>query len=158
VAAFLDPSLLKFEDYYVDVETAGELTAGETVGYSPITGDLRRNPDAQKQATLNMSIRGSASTLASSRTSPVLHDKFVPNAKVAVDVDSARFFELLNRAVGEQGIIRPVLKCLRKCDRAFERCDTSLPCHPECSEGSAVFDEPKLQIPRPLPLLGMTSF
>jgi len=25
----------------------------------------------------------------------VLRDKFVPNAKVAVDVDSARFFELL---------------------------------------------------------------
>src|SRR5436305_8226510 len=50
VAAFLDPSLLKFEDYYVDVEIAGELTAGETVGYSPIAGDLRRNPAAQKQA------------------------------------------------------------------------------------------------------------
>src|SRR5204862_74314 len=57
VAAFLDPSLLKFEDYYVDVETAGELTAGETVGYSPIAGDLRRNPAAQKQATLSMPIR-----------------------------------------------------------------------------------------------------
>src|SRR5438309_701219 len=54
VAAFLDPSLLKFEDYYVDVETAGELTAGETVGYSPIAGDLRRNPAAQQQATLSM--------------------------------------------------------------------------------------------------------
>jgi inosine-uridine nucleoside N-ribohydrolase len=95
VAAFLDPSLLKFEDYYVDVETAGELTAGETVGYSPVAGDLRRNPAAQKQTTLNMPIRGSAPTLASAKTSPVLRDKFVPNAKVAVDVDSGRFFELL---------------------------------------------------------------
>jgi len=95
VAAFLDPSLLKFEDYYVDVETAGELTAGETVGYSPIAGDLRRNPAAQKQATLSMPIRGSAPTLASARTSPVLRDKFVPNTKVAVDVNSTRFFELL---------------------------------------------------------------
>ena len=32
VAAFLDPSILKFKDYYVDVETTGELTAGETLG------------------------------------------------------------------------------------------------------------------------------
>src|SRR5213594_1686650 len=95
VAAFLDPSLLKFEDYYVDVETAGELTAGETVGYSPIAGDLRRNPAAQKQATLSMPIRGSAPTLASAKTSPVLRDKFVPNTKVAVEVNSTRFFELL---------------------------------------------------------------
>ncbi|HEV2732789.1 MAG TPA: nucleoside hydrolase [Terriglobales bacterium] len=95
VAAFLDPSLLKFEDYYVDVETAGELTAGETLGYSPVAGDLRRRPEVEKQAALNMPIRGSAPTLASTRTSPVLRDKFVPNVKVAVDVDSARFFELL---------------------------------------------------------------
>jgi inosine-uridine nucleoside N-ribohydrolase len=95
VAAFLDPSLLKFEDYYVDVETAGELTAGETLGYSPVAGDLRRRPEIEKQAALNMPIRGSAPTLASTRTSPVLRDKFVPNVKVAVDVDSARFFELL---------------------------------------------------------------
>jgi inosine-uridine nucleoside N-ribohydrolase len=95
VAAFLDPSLLKFEDYYVDVETAGELTAGETLGYSPVAGDLRRRPEIEKQAALNMPIRGSAPTLASTRTSPVLRDKFVPNAKVAVDVNSARFFELL---------------------------------------------------------------
>jgi pyrimidine-specific ribonucleoside hydrolase len=95
VAAFLDPSLLKFEDYYVDVETAGELTAGETLGYSPVAGDLRRRPEIEKQAALDMPIRGSAPTLASTRTSPVLRDKFVPNAKVAVDVDSTRFFELL---------------------------------------------------------------
>jgi len=95
VAAFLDPSLLKFEDYYVDVETAGELTAGETLAYSPVAGDLRRRPEIEKQAALDMPIRGSAPTLASTRTSPVLRDKFVPNAKVAVDVDSTRFFELL---------------------------------------------------------------
>jgi len=96
VAAFLDPSILKFKEYYVDVETTGELTAGETVGYSPSAGDLRRKPEMEKQAaTMNMSIRGSAPTLASTRTSPVLRDKFVPNAKVALDVDSAKFFNLL---------------------------------------------------------------
>jgi inosine-uridine nucleoside N-ribohydrolase len=95
VAAFLNPSILKWKEYYVDVETTGELTAGETLGYSPTAGDLRRRPDAEKQAAVNMSIRGSAPTLATTRTSPVLRDKFVPNTNVAVDVDSARFFDLL---------------------------------------------------------------
>ncbi|MGC2197808.1 MAG: nucleoside hydrolase [Terriglobales bacterium] len=95
VAAFLDPSLLKWKEYYVDVETTGELTAGETLGYSPTAGDLRRRPDAEKQAAVNIAIRGSAPTLATTKTSPVLRDKFAPNTNVAVDVDSARFFELL---------------------------------------------------------------
>ena len=95
VAAFLDPSILKWKEYYVDVETTGELTAGQTLGYSPSAGDLRRRPDAEKQAALNMPIRGSAPTLASTRTSPVLRDKYVPNTNVAVEVDSARFFDLL---------------------------------------------------------------
>jgi inosine-uridine nucleoside N-ribohydrolase len=95
VAGFLAPSLLTVRDYYVDVETTGELTAGETLGYSPLAGDLKRKPGAEKEANMNMPIRGSAPTLATTRTSPVLRDKFVPNAKVAVDVDSPRFFELL---------------------------------------------------------------
>ena len=95
VAAFLDPTILKWQDYYVDVETTGELTAGETLGYSPTAGDLKRRPGAEKDAAASMSIRGSAPTLVSTRTSPVVRDKFVPNTKVAVDVDSGRFFELL---------------------------------------------------------------
>ena len=95
VAAFLDPTLLKLKDYYVDVETAGELTAGETLGYSPNAGDLRRRPEMEKAAAEHMAIRGSAPTLAGTKTSPVIRDKFVPNARVGVDVDSARFFELL---------------------------------------------------------------
>src|SRR4029077_5013317 len=95
VAGFLDPSLLTVRDYYGDVETTGELTAGETLGYSPLAGDLKRKPGAEKEANMNMPIRGSAPTLATTRTSPVLRDKFVPNAKVAVDVDSPRFFDLL---------------------------------------------------------------
>jgi purine nucleosidase len=96
VAAFLDPSVVKWQDYYVDVETTGELTAGETLGYSPVAGDLRRKPGSEQQAAaLNLPIRGSAPTLAGTRTSPVLRDKFVPNTKVAVEVDSPKFFELL---------------------------------------------------------------
>jgi len=95
VAGFLDPAILKLQDYYVDVETTGELTAGETLGYSPLAGDLRRRPGIEKDAAANMLIRGSAPTLGSTKTSPVLRDKFVPNAKVAMEVDSARFFDLL---------------------------------------------------------------
>jgi inosine-uridine nucleoside N-ribohydrolase len=87
--------LLEWKDYYVDVETTGELTAGETVGYSPAAGDLRRTPEMEKQAALTMVIRGSAPTLASAKTSPVVRNNFVPNARVAVGVDSARFFDLL---------------------------------------------------------------
>ncbi len=102
VAGFLDPSILQFEDYYVDVETTGELTEGETLGYSPNAGDLRRRPGMEKDAA-NLPIRGSAPTLASTRTSPVLRENFVPNAKVAVGVDSVRFFELLiGRLSGKQ--------------------------------------------------------
>jgi len=102
VAAFLNPAIVKLQDYYVDVETTGELTAGATLGYSPIAGDLRRAPAAEKEAALHYAIRGSAPTLASVKTSPVLREKFVPNAKVAVDVDSAKFFELLiGRLAGE---------------------------------------------------------
>src|SRR5258706_3169537 len=96
VAGFLDPSVLQLKEYYVDVETMGELTAGETLGYSPNAGDLRRQPGMEKDAgALNMPIRGSAATLGGIRTSPVLRDKFVPNASVAVGVDSAKFFDLL---------------------------------------------------------------
>jgi inosine-uridine nucleoside N-ribohydrolase len=95
VATFINPAIVKLQDYYVDVETTGELTAGATLGYSPVAGDLRRRPEAEKEAALNYVIRGSAPTLASTKTLPVLREKFVPNAKVAVDVDSAKFFELL---------------------------------------------------------------
>ena len=95
MAAFLDPSLITWKDYYVDIETKGELTAGETVGYSPIQDNQRRQPEMEKLAAERMAIRGSAPTLASATTSAVLRDKYVPNARVAMDVDSPRFFELL---------------------------------------------------------------
>ena len=96
IAGFLDPSILEVQDYYVDVETTGELTAGETLGYSPTAGDLRRKPGMEKtSAATNMTIRGSAPTLATMKNSPVLRENFAPNAKVAVGVDSAKFFDLL---------------------------------------------------------------
>jgi purine nucleosidase len=95
MAAFLDPSLLTWKDYYVDIETKGELTAGETVGYSPVQGDQPRRADMAREAAERMAIRGSAPSLGGAAISAVLRDKYVPNTKVAVDVDSARFFELL---------------------------------------------------------------
>lgn len=95
VAAFLDPTILKWQEYYVDVETTGELTAGETLGYSPFAGDLKRKPGSEKDAAAGMTIRGSAPTLATLKTSPVVRDKFVSNTNVAVDVNSSRFFDLL---------------------------------------------------------------
>jgi len=64
---------------------------------------LQRRPESEKQAALTMQIRGSPPTLASTKTSPVVRDKFVPNAKVAINVDSARFFDLLiGRLSGKQ--------------------------------------------------------
>jgi len=103
VASFIDPSILKWGDYYVDVETTGELTAGETLGYSPTAGDLRRRPGMENHAPANMPIRGSSPTLAGIKTSPVVRDHFAPNTRVGLDVDSARFFDLLiGRLSGKQ--------------------------------------------------------
>jgi len=42
-----------------------------------------------------MVIRGAAPTLAGTRISPVLRDKYVPNTRVALQLDSSRFFNLL---------------------------------------------------------------
>jgi inosine-uridine nucleoside N-ribohydrolase len=75
VAALLDPAVVKLQDYYVEVETAGEFTAGETLGYS--RAPIRRSaPPADGSAKLESS-------------------EFKPNAKVAMDLDADRFFELL---------------------------------------------------------------
>ena len=77
VANLIDPGILTLRDYYVEVETSGELTAGETVGYS--------FGPARKSAPLE--------TARASVASP--EEPFRPNAKVAVEVDSDRFFRLL---------------------------------------------------------------
>src|SRR5258708_22560395 len=56
VAAFLDPTILKWQDYYVDVETTGGLTAGETLRYSPTAGDLKRPPGPETQAATILAV------------------------------------------------------------------------------------------------------
>jgi pyrimidine-specific ribonucleoside hydrolase len=76
VAAFLDKSILKLSELYVDVETTGELTAGETVGY-------RRAP-----------LRRSPPSLSQSPTANVISETLKPNASVGLDVDVEKFFRL----------------------------------------------------------------
>jgi inosine-uridine nucleoside N-ribohydrolase len=79
VANLIDPGILKLKDYYVEVETQGEFTAGETVGYS--------YAPARKSESL-VSAESAPST-------SVPDESFRPNAKVATEVDADRFFRLL---------------------------------------------------------------
>jgi purine nucleosidase len=76
VASFIDPSLVTRQDVHIEIETEGELTAGETVGY-------RKTP-----------MRRSAPLLDAP---PVAADDapFQPNAQAAVDVDGDRFLSFL---------------------------------------------------------------
>jgi len=75
VATFIDPSLVTLQDYFVDVETAGEFTAGETVGYR--RAPIRRSPPMENAPA------------------PPAGDVFHPNAKVATDVNVDRFLRML---------------------------------------------------------------
>ena len=75
VATFLDPSVVKLQDYYVEVETAGEYTAGETLGYRRTP--MRKSPPMQ-----------------SAEAKPY-DAAFRPNAKVAMEVDRGRFVQML---------------------------------------------------------------
>jgi inosine-uridine nucleoside N-ribohydrolase len=85
VATFIDRTLVHLREYYVAVETQGQLTAGETLGYD-------RAP-----------IRQSAPLANSSAASDVGRSIFVRNAKVAVEVDASRFFQLLIGRVAGRG-------------------------------------------------------
>jgi inosine-uridine nucleoside N-ribohydrolase len=77
VAHLIDPTILALKDYYVDIETSGEFTAGESVAYE--FAPVRLSPP--------MSTGEPAP-----ETSP---SEFKPNCKVAVGVDPDKFFRLL---------------------------------------------------------------
>jgi len=77
VASLIDPKLLTFRDYRVEIETEGELTAGMTVGYA-------HGP-----------VRPSAPMATSGAAQADIDTSFHPNARVAVGVDPDRFFNLL---------------------------------------------------------------
>ena len=78
VASLIDHDVITRKDYYVEVETAGEFTAGQTVGYDG-----------------HAPIRRSAQMETSAPEPPPADLPFKPNAQVAVGVDPDRFFHLL---------------------------------------------------------------
>ncbi len=75
VATFIDPSLVKFQECYVDVETQGEFTAGETVAW--------RRALLHKSAPME------------GDPPPAAENAFHPNVKVALEVDRERFVRML---------------------------------------------------------------
>lgn len=77
VAQLIDPTLLTLKDYYVQIETSGEYTAGESVGYA--YGPARTSPPMNNG-------------LPEPEMPEVV---FKPNTKVAVGVDADKFFRLL---------------------------------------------------------------
>ena len=77
MASLLDSEILRLEDYLVKIETAGLYSAGASYGY-------KHNP-----------VRGSAPMKDAADVSRVSDAALRPNAKVAVGVNSDRFFELL---------------------------------------------------------------
>ena len=76
VSSMIDRDILTFEDYHVEIETSGRITAGESVGW--------------KHAPL----RGSA-PLETGMIEDTPPAAFKANAQVATGVDSEKFFKLL---------------------------------------------------------------
>ena len=76
VASLIDPSVVTLKDYYVQIETTGEMTAGMSVGY--YRGPVRRSPPMDTGAS-----------------GPIPTEEFKPNCKVAIGVDPDKFFRLL---------------------------------------------------------------
>jgi inosine-uridine nucleoside N-ribohydrolase len=86
-SVLIDPDILKSQDYFIDVETQGEITAGETVGYR--RGPLRRSAPLEIGTTPLFGQKLERDIAAAAA------DTFHPNAKVAMEVDAERFFQLL---------------------------------------------------------------
>jgi len=78
VASLIDPGVITRKNYYVEVETEGEWTAGETLGW-----------DGSRP------IRRSAPMETSAPEPPPAEIPYKPNAQVAVGVDPDRLFNLL---------------------------------------------------------------
>ena len=81
MAAFIDPSIVKTQKCHIEVETAGEFTAGETLGYCsgrPVRDSQPLLADLSQPAT-GMQPEATAT----------------PNADVAVDVDVDKYFQLV---------------------------------------------------------------
>jgi inosine-uridine nucleoside N-ribohydrolase len=85
VSSLIRPDILTFEDYRVEIETSGNTTAGESVGW--------KHGPARHSAPLEMD-----SIAENPRDLP-----FRANAKVATGVDSEKFFELLISRLTTEG-------------------------------------------------------
>jgi inosine-uridine nucleoside N-ribohydrolase len=77
VAHLIDPTILKLKDYYVQIETTGEFTAGDSVGYDHSPARLSPPLETGQSSPDNSA------------------PDFKPNCKVAVGVDPDKFFRLL---------------------------------------------------------------
>lgn len=75
VAVFIDRALVTLQQYFVAIETRGELTTGQATGHR----EAPTHRSASKQSPAGDSEVGAA---------------YVPNASVAVDVDAERFFRM----------------------------------------------------------------
>jgi inosine-uridine nucleoside N-ribohydrolase len=82
IAWLIDPGILTLRDHYVEIETSGEWTAGESVGFT------------------HAPMRRSAPLDTSEPEAAEADQTFKPNARVAVEVDPERFFKLLPRLTG----------------------------------------------------------
>ncbi len=78
LATLLDPTLVTFKDFYVNIEIEGELTAGESVAYDH--APVRRSAPIESGAAID---------------ARVADEPFHTNTKVAVDVDADKFMRLL---------------------------------------------------------------
>jgi inosine-uridine nucleoside N-ribohydrolase len=76
VAQLIDPSILTLKDFYVQIETSGEFTAGESSGYSYAPARLSPPMYTGQPAPETAQV------------------EFKPNTKVAVGVDPDKFFRL----------------------------------------------------------------
>ncbi len=77
MSSIIRPEILTFENYHVEIETAGDITAGESVGW-------KHGPLSQ-----------SAPLRATTPAQPGSREPFTINTSVATGVDPAQFFELL---------------------------------------------------------------
>lgn len=77
IASLVDPSVVTLKDYYVQIETTGEMTAGMSVGY--YRGPVRRSPPMETGIP----------------DEPIPTEEYKPNCKVAIGVDPDKFFNLL---------------------------------------------------------------
>jgi len=78
IASLIVPDVITLKDYYVEVETLGEWTAGQTLGYDG-HAPVRKSPPMETSAP------GPAAQ----------EEAFKANAKVASTVDPDKFFQLL---------------------------------------------------------------